>query len=318
MRIAIVTVSGDIHAHVIRHKLRSQSEAECLIVEVDRLSTNHPVSWQFSDVDPEAYIVVDGIQVRLSEIDLVWWRRSRSTQALSSTYPEDQKRLIDNDCQSAFVGAFITGFGGKWVSHPWSTERAGNKLFQLSVAEREGFNIPRTLVSQNPDEVRAFCDSNRNGTIAKAVAGGGKDVFLFTEFITAHQLADKDDSIAVSPTIYQAYVPGSVHIRLNCFGMRSYAAKIETEELDWRPNLNVPIRSWAVPPSLHLKVRRVLDALDLEMGIVDLKVTPTGQTYWLEVNPQGQFLFLEPLTGDAYSKIFSDYLLSEARSNITA
>lgn len=117
-RIAIVTLAGDIHAHVIRHELQSRSEVECLIIEVDRLSANHPISWHLSDVASDAYIAVGGIKFCLSEIDLIWWRRSRSTQALSSTYPEDQRNLIDNDCRSSFLGAFITMFDGRWVFAP--------------------------------------------------------------------------------------------------------------------------------------------------------------------------------------------------------
>ena len=318
VRIAIVTVASDIHAHVIKDELQSRGGAECLIIEVDRLSSAHPLSWQICEGNHSSYITVEGIKIDPSEIDLIWWRRSRSVQCLSHVYPEDQKDVIDSDCRGAFLGAFITEFRGKWISHPWHTERAGNKLFQLIIAEREGFNVPRTLVSQHPDEVRTFCDSNPNGTIAKTVAGGSKNVLMFTEFVTRDKLVDMDESISVSPTIYQAYVPGNTHIRLNCFGMNSYAASIETSELDWRPNLNVPVRPWRVPVALHIKIRRVLDALGLEMGIVDLKLTPSGKIYWLEVNPQGQFLFLEPLTGESYTRIFAEYLLFEARSSSSA
>jgi hypothetical protein len=46
------------------------------------------------------------------------------------------------------------------------------------------------------------------------------------------------------------------------------------------------------------------------MGIVDLKETPDGELVWLEVNPQGQFLFLESLTGQPLASYFADYLLS--------
>jgi hypothetical protein len=114
----------------------------------------------------------------------------------------------------------------------------------------------------------------------------------------------------VCPAVYQEYIPGTRHIRLNCFGDRSFAASIETSELDWRPNLNVPITSWPVPSSSHKQVRAVLDRLGLEMGIVDIKETPEGEFVWLEVNPQGQFLFLQPLADMPLDEHFADYLLS--------
>ncbi|MFE6052518.1 hypothetical protein ACFQ6N_17330 [Kitasatospora sp. NPDC056446] len=45
---------------------------------------------------------------------------------------------------------------------------------------------------------------------------------------------------------------------------------------------------------------------------MDLKLTPEGQPVWLEVNPQGQFLFLEPLTGMPLTEHFADFLLAAA------
>ena len=311
-RIAVVTIADDFHAHVIKHELNTRKEIKCIIIEVDKLSSAHSLSWRLCGESTDSRITVDKTEVSLSEIDLVWWRRVTSSQLLPFKYPDDQKYVIDKDCQSAFLGAFISSFSGKWISHPWYTEHANNKLYQTSLAKREGFKVPRTLVSQYPDDVRAFCDSNENGTIVKMVASGRKKPLIFTEFITSKQLAYADDSIDVSPAIYQEYIIGTTHIRLNCFGANSFAARIETADLDWRRNLNIPIESWPVPERLHKMVRRVLDALNLEMGVVDLKITPNGEVYWLEVNPQGQFLFLEPLTGDPYVKIFSDYLVNEA------
>jgi hypothetical protein len=58
-------------------------------------------------------------------------------------------------------------------------------------------------------------------------------------------------------------------------------------------------------------IRRVLDVLGLEMGIVDIKETPDGEFVWLEVNPQGQFLFLEGLTGEPLTDYFTDYLINQ-------
>jgi hypothetical protein len=101
---------------------------------------------------------------------------------------------------------------------------------------------------------------------------------------------------------------------LNCFGDRSFAALIETDDLDWRPNLNVPIRAWDVPKDLHNKVRAVLDHLELSIGIIDLKITPEGDFVWLEVNPQGQFLFLEPITKIPLADHFADYLIDLLKS----
>jgi len=53
--------------------------------------------------------------------------------------------------------------------------------------------------------------------------------------------------------------------------------------------------------------------LQLEMGVVDLKFTLEGEPVWLEVNPQGQFLFLDAFTDLRLAEKFAHYLVSVAR-----
>jgi hypothetical protein len=106
----------------------------------------------------------------------------------------------------------------------------------------------------------------------KAVVGA-PDPLLETTRLDPERFDDA--SFAAAPAIYQEYIHGSDHLRLNCFGAHSYAARIRTEDLDWRGNLNVPITSYTVSPALHSRVRNVLDLLRLKMGAVDLKLTPS-------------------------------------------
>ena len=71
------------------------------------------------------------------------------------------------------------------------------------------------------------------------------------------------------------------------------------------------MRPWLVPHNVHATVRGVLDKLGLAMGVIDIKEDPNGELVWLEVNPQGQFLFLEPLTGLKLTNHFADFLIEE-------
>jgi hypothetical protein len=60
------------------------------------------------------------------------------------------------------------------------------------------------------------------------------------------------------------------------------------------------------------RLGRVLELLGLKMGVVDLKLDPIGEPVWLELNPQGQFLFVEGLTGLDLTGAFSAFLRGEA------
>ena len=309
--ILIITITDDLHALNVQRVLAKRGYHDCHVFECDRISAEHYVYWMAAADKQEGYLRTgEGREINVGELELIWWRRVNANQDLAETIADNQHvRLINNDCRGALNGILSSCFEGKWISNPQATDQACDKVYQLAVARRAGFRIPETLISQSIDEVKNFCERLNGNVIVKPVAGVAGPL-LFTQFVGDPTRLDPK-SYRICPAVYQEYIPGTQHIRLNCFGDQSFAAIIETSDLDWRPNLNVPIRNWEVPQSLHQQVRTVLDRLGLAMGVIDLKQTPEGEYVWLEVNPQGQFLFLEPLAKIPLSEHFADYLISQ-------
>jgi hypothetical protein len=104
-----------------------------------------------------------------------------------------------------------------------------------------------------------------------------------------------------------------MHIRVQCFGDATYSVVIESQDLDWRANLDVPLTANELAEDVKRRLRNVMGLLGLKMGVVDLKLTPEGEPVWFEVNPQGQFLFVEGLSGLDLTSAFTDFLYLEAR-----
>jgi glutathione synthase/RimK-type ligase-like ATP-grasp enzyme len=308
--ILIVTIENDLHALAIQRVLQQRNYAHCHILECDRIADRYRLRAGLAADSRGATVVFpNGFTLDMTSVELVWWRRVRADQKLDRPVADEvHARLINNDCRGAVNGILQAFFRGVWISSPEATDRASDKIYQLAVALQNGFRIPETLIAQSQAEVAAFCGRYDGRVIVKPIVGASGPI-LPTQLVGDVSRFDKH-SFEVSPAIYQEYIPGRQHVRLNCFGERSFAALIETDELDWRPNLNVPIRSWPVPDSLHSQVRSTLDALGLEMGVIDLKMMPNGEIVWLEVNPQGQFLFLEGLANIPLSDHFADYLLT--------
>jgi len=308
VQVLIVTISDDLHALSVQAALRARS-VQCNIVESDRLSGEEALSLTINcrGLSNARVRTSEGTLLEIAACGVIWWRRPKALQQIdASALSEHQMGLINNDCTATLIGMLEGSFGGKWISSPRATEFASNKINQLAAAHKCGFRVPDTLISQFPEEVSQFNDRHNGRIIIKPVAGTPGPL-LFTQFIRQEHLA-ATESIKACPTIYQEFIPGTRHIRLNCFGQKSFAGLIESENLDWRPNLNVPITRWTVPDKLHKQIRQVLDLLGLEMGIVDLKESSQGELVWLEVNPQGQFLFLEGLTREPLTELFADFL----------
>lgn len=258
----------------------------------------------------------DGQSVVVHEIDLVWWRRLTGTPALPIGLTSDATKLVANDCQAALLGALMTAFRGMWISPPEATRLAQNKLVQLHEAQAAGLRIPRTLVSQDPEQVRAFHEELgiNPGVIVKPVHGA-QDVPIMTGLVDRQMLTEQ--AITVSPAIYQEYIPGRLHLRVCCFGEKVVTALLESDALDWRYPLHATVTPFELDSGIAAMVLDVLKRLGLRMGIVDMKIGVDGIPVWLEVNPQGQFLFLEGMSDSMpLSRIFCDFLVEEALSEL--
>jgi glutathione synthase/RimK-type ligase-like ATP-grasp enzyme len=185
-----------------------------------------------------------------------------------------------------------------------------NKLVQLAAARAAGFRVPRTLVSHDPDQIRRFCAELEGRAVLKVVRGTVRSQ-LFTLVVTPEHLAD-DDALRLCPTIFQEYVPGSRHIRALCCGDEVHAATIESADLDWRQDLRVPMAPYEVDPPTRRRLARLLELLGLRMGVADIKIDDAGDLVCLELNPQGQFLWVEGLTGMDLTSAFCGFLRREA------
>lgn len=314
---AIFTLAGDFHAFVFQKALEDNYGARCAIVETDRICNRHALTWSNWAGYAPAFLTTDGERVDVRTLDLIWWRRSHVSQQIPDDVTEGASvDLINNDCRFALLGVLFNEFKGTWVSDPQATRYAQNKLVQIRVAERLGFRTPQTLVSQDINEIRDFCARMENHVVVKVVRGA-KRAPLITTMLDPVAF-EHSDSMRLCPAIYQELIPGRRHIRACCFGESVYAAMVESSDLDWRNNLNVPVTPLHLSAELKSKLLGVLSALGIKMGIFDLKFFgDSDEPVWLEVNPQGQFLFLEGLCGLPLIKGFSEFLHQQVTSRLS-
>lgn len=314
--ILTVSIESDLHTMAIQHAAVRRGYDSFHVLNCDRISGRQSLSW-CSHENPHGTVVAsDGARIPLDEVSVLWLRRFRADQESGDLAASDhQRRLVNNDCRGALAGILAASFRGVWISSAEATAQASDKIYQLAVAQSAGFRVPRTLVSQSRDAVIDFI-REVGRVIVKPVAGASGPL-MFTQYIDEPERIAVE-SFEVCPAMYQEYIPGRRHIRLNCFGDKMFAASIDTDDLDWRLNLNVPIRKWVVPNDIAQLTKLTLGRLGLKMGIIDLKLSPSGEPVWLEVNPQGQFLFLEPLLNEPLTEHFLDYLLSSSAEEVAS
>jgi glutathione synthase/RimK-type ligase-like ATP-grasp enzyme len=199
-----------------------------------------------------------------------------------------------------------------YVVNPLAAQRSAVKPYQLAVAQRLGLPVPKTLISSDPDEAAAFVDAHEGRVVHKAMTSP-RNAFVDTR---RWQEADRSalPQLALAPTIFQELVNGPTDIRATIIGEEIYAAAIRTEQsrvgLDSRLDLDVPTTPYEIPRDTALRLRALMVKLNLRFATVDLKLDDSGRLHFLELNPQGQFLYVEILTGQPIAAAMARMLVN--------
>ena len=108
-------------------------------------------------------------------------------------------------------------------------------------------------------------------------------------------------------------------LRITYFGNYPVAVKLRSQEhpkgqLDWRaiPTHELDIELYQLPEKIHEKCIALMEVFGLLFGCFDFIVTPKNEYYFLEINEQGQFLWIEELNSDIKMlDIFTQFLINK-------
>jgi glutathione synthase/RimK-type ligase-like ATP-grasp enzyme len=81
---------------------------------------------------------------------------------------------------------------------------------------------------------------------------------------------------------------------------------------DWRRDGIRMIQDWQpyeLPRGVEEKILRLMDYFVLNYGAIDIIVTPDGRHVFLEINPVGEFFWLERYTGLPIADTIAEVLL---------
>ena len=201
---------------------------------------------------------------------------------------------------------------------------AENKQLQLQVARELGLEVPRTLITNDPQSVIEFAESCEHGIVAKmlssfAVYEGGQERVVFTNPIKPQDLEDLS-GLRLCPMTFQEMVPKTLELRVTVVGQEVFSASINSQSsergiYDWRRDgigLLEDWRPYSLPKDIKERLLRLMDYFGLNYGAIDIIVTPDSRHIFLEVNPAGEFFWLERCPGLPISGAIADVLLGLA------
>jgi glutathione synthase/RimK-type ligase-like ATP-grasp enzyme len=221
--------------------------------------------------------------------------------------------------------ASIYSFPLIWMNEYWLANKIDqNKPFQQMLAKQSGLTTVPTLCTNNVDEFRQFVCECKQLVAVKACAGWSASVEeediavgIYTNAIDKQKALSLADSVARAPLLVQPYVPKKHEIRVTVVGTQVFPCRIDSQASpiaseDWRRYdfTNVPHSRCSIPGELRRRILRFMHNAGLHFGALDFIVTPDGEYVFLEVNPSGQYGWIEGLTGMQISRAIADWLLS--------
>lgn len=306
--IGIVTIADDLHGQFIAAKLSERFDRRAFVFETNKMLSAAP---NFQLKDGAAALGVNDHFNEFNEIqsiDVIWWRRFAGEQIGSENLISDHRLLSDVSFGSLCRGIFSSLSDVAFVSNPQNTVIASNKIFQLSNASRYFENIPDTAATSSFAAVKEVFDKDDEIIIKPIENALNKIVFTVDGSITELD----QERFSNCPAIIQQKIRAKYHLRVNFFGSRSSWFSIKATELDWRSDLD-KCDIVEVEPDIVIEKQceRFLEALGLCMGIFDFIVDESDMIFFIEVNPQGQFLFLQPFAKHDMAEAFCDFLISQ-------
>lgn len=285
--ILIVSTADDPHALAVQKALDGAFRKRSVILDLAAIPAE-PSRFGAGDGSTKAEMG----SLDLSAIEAIWWRRPNPC-LLPANQMNREHVQVEWD---QYVEGLLHSRGCRWVNEPFTQRRAALKLVQLGVAARLGFLLPETLTTTCPDRARAFLETHQCAVYKRVGTGPGG---AYTRLVTP-SLVDRLDALRSCPVTFQKYIEPGHDLRVTWIGGRSFAMKIDTAQSgtpeDSRRDYTVEHAMIELDPILEARLSKLMGELGLVYGAIDLRVSKNGDTYLLEVNPAGQFAFVEILT----------------------
>lgn len=217
-----------------------------------------------------------------------------------------------------FLIGIADGFYDATINSPSSQAKASVKLTQLRLAKSVGLEVPRTGVSNNPEYI--VNAARESPIIYKPLTwlATSHGEILFSKLASQKELVHARDALAVAPGIYQEYINKSRELRVTIlddefFCVAIYSQRLEETRIDWRRNQrDIDYELIPVPSVLRSKLHDLMKTLGLRYGAIDVIERPDGEFVFLEINPSGNWLWLEDRLGIDISGLMARKLLGQA------
>lgn len=278
-----------------------------IVSEINDVSTNKVLEWLYFynnsfiriNTDHDEFNLTIDIEENEFFLKNVFWIRR-------GYFPFIKKELKNSIYQKYLRDEYlrITFFIEKYAKNIFGAfykEENNNKLNNLLSAKKVGLKIPRTIISNNKNELVKLIEDKK-----KYVCKPINNTFFYfdnqntingegTTLLDINNLSD-----TFSTSLIQEYIEKKFEIRVffihdSFYSMAIFSQNDEKTKIDYRNyNLEKPNRCvpFILPEDIFKKIKKFVYDNEYTTGSIDLIYSVDNQFIFLEINPMGQFDWL--------------------------
>lgn len=317
MSILLITSKSDVTTDFIVRHLKSKGSIFYRL-NTEEIGNSVSLTLDFSE---KTYTLVDssnGQEIDLLKFVSVYYRRPELNTNFGAI-GKNEVSFLRSEMLYVLEGIYKVLDNKFWLNKISAIRNSENKLFQLMIANEIGFITPDSLVSNDPEKVLDFYTTHRENCIIKPIKSGlvegdGETGVIFTTRVELNE--SNIDRIVTCPIYIQPLIAKKADIRVTIVGKEVFAALIHTENVtdaisDWRQSdQELAYSEHQLPEEIIEKCLNLMKILSLNFGAIDFVLDQNDQYIFLEINPNGQWAWIEKRLNfkisDAITKILEE------------
>lgn len=302
----ILTASDDSTAdYLVARLLRSD-------VTSIRFDTDADLTLVFPEYRSEtALLNIDGQAVLSSDISNIWFRRPTPLQPSGSGEAGEREHIAAE--WSAALESFLSHVPiERWMNHPAQNALASHKTEQLSRAVKFGLKVPESIVTRRPEVLRSFWKACSKRLVAKPLSFGyiererpEADTLIYTSRVTQTMVDEADATLPVCPTLFQREIDKKIDVRICFVDGEVHPVGLTATDAEGHQRLDIRRNGMSgvsySPISIDEPAKSAIVALaksyNLRFAAIDMAVDRDGSWVFFELNPNGQWAWLDLVGG---------------------
>lgn len=306
--ILLVSNTGDAHCDFLVEACK-RSNTQCFRLNTDKFRLNGNLNWSLDT--GEGTLKIGEHQCLLSDVSLIIYRRPSPAHQYRKDIEPWVGKLLDVEW-TTLETALSQLVPGKAMNGLAGSSLAQNKIVQLKMALQCNLKVPETIISTNKTYLLEFF--NKHPCITKGITNAfsvhnGNLRTGFTTNVSESDLQTYDTQGC--PTLLQKAITPHAMWRIvvvgkKIFGFRFNGPSLLLEADSRKVELSLDGKHLTVPAMVQQNLLKMCALLSIEFASADFIEDEHGDLWFLDLNPEGQWAFLE----EKFSVRISDAIIS--------